>query len=284
MRPVTSPYSPNTRLQKRFHWPMVEITGLRISINSIYSSRPTGNADHDRLAGIRYETRHRYVRAALTIRIESRRSSNDSRRTRPDDRLENTRRRCTPTREPPATQHLLEPWPKRPLPAPRASVPIAGRWAISRQTKSTDVPIPVSPPPRPSFSWSLGDAAPVVDKRGRKRKRPRQDSVLSKILVESDARARKRAQERIKADADCAKADAKAKAVAEKDAQKAKAAAEKEAAKKQKAAQRASTQAPRLARQRKNKEREEFLRREQEDRAAMLKLKADMRRAHHEAS
>ncbi|KAF5586265.1 transcription initiation factor TFIID subunit 1 [Fusarium pseudoanthophilum] len=28
-------------------------TGLRVSFNSIYSSRPTGNADHDRLAGIR---------------------------------------------------------------------------------------------------------------------------------------------------------------------------------------------------------------------------------------
>jgi transcription initiation factor TFIID subunit 1, fungi type len=90
----------------------------------------------------------------LTWQTGSLKSSNDSRRTKQDDKLESNRRSFTIR---PAVSVKLDHPPETPEPRrlplePPGSVPIVVKSGTSKRTKSM-VNSPFSPPPRSSFEW-----------------------------------------------------------------------------------------------------------------------------------
>lgn len=89
--------------------------------------------------------------------IESKRSSNDSRRTRLGDKPENSRRSCI-KRQLLVRQRHLQPAGIRSLPAPLESVPIVAKSDTLKQTKSMEF---IPPPPRSSFDWFMASKKPA---------------------------------------------------------------------------------------------------------------------------
>jgi hypothetical protein len=104
---------------------------------------------------------------------ELRRSWNDSKRTRPDDKLENNKRSFTKRLAQATPDHPVSMAIKSPLEQP-ASVPIVAKSAISRPTKSMTPPSsPVLPflslPPCASYDW-LGFPEDGITKKQRAKK------------------------------------------------------------------------------------------------------------------
>ncbi|KAH6900616.1 hypothetical protein B0T10DRAFT_453126 [Thelonectria olida] len=122
--------------------------------------------------------------------LKLRRSSNDWKRTELDVKPENSRKSCTRKPTPETLHRRVSPGPIRSQPERRESVPIVGRSATSRPTRSMNSsPIP---PPRLRFDWWGSQV-------GRGTKRRTQKSVLHMFLERSDLeRSRKRAQELVK--------------------------------------------------------------------------------------
>src|SRR5262245_12672073 len=121
----------------------MQSTGLRVFVCSIYNSRPTGNADTDRATNMRYVPCYMsfdFFFSRISHKVESKRNSNDSRRTKPAAKPENTRRNCTTRRLLPVAETQYPQAPElaiRSRPVPPESVPTVVRSAISRPTKST---------------------------------------------------------------------------------------------------------------------------------------------------
>ncbi|OAA40612.1 transcription factor TFIID complex subunit Taf111 [Metarhizium rileyi] len=120
---------------------------------------------------------------------ESKRSSNDSRRTRPDDRPENSKK--SSTKKPALATQDHPVLPTRCLLAQLASVPTVDKLDTSRQTKS--IPPPVSPPPYPSFDWWAAASCEGQDATSKKKK-GKKKSVLRHLMKSSDREARAKEQ------------------------------------------------------------------------------------------
>ncbi|KAK5992464.1 hypothetical protein PT974_05869 [Cladobotryum mycophilum] len=121
--------------------------------------------------------------------LESKRNSSDWRRTRLEDRPENSKKKCTKKQasETPRPQARIKSQLER-----LASVPIVDRSATSKQTKSMETPSYLSPtfspPPRLSFDWWRSPERVDKEPRGRKRK---QKKVLPQKLVRCDQLAQR---------------------------------------------------------------------------------------------
>ncbi|KAJ4135011.1 hypothetical protein NW768_004621 [Fusarium equiseti] len=119
----------------------------------------------------------RALRAMPTMTVlqalELRRSWNDSRKTRPEDRLENNKKSFTRRLAQATPDHPVSMAIKSPLEQP-ASVPIVARSVISRPTRSMTPPSSpllsfVSPPPFVSYDW-FGTAEDGKTKKSRAKK------------------------------------------------------------------------------------------------------------------
>ncbi|KAJ0134804.1 putative tartrate dehydrogenase/decarboxylase TtuC [Fusarium oxysporum f. sp. albedinis] len=197
-------------------------TEADLEMRDIYSSRPTGNADHDRLAGIRYVFSSHGVIIDTNSSAESRRSSNDSRRTKLDDRLESSKKSSTkrPAQEMPG--HPVSMAIKSQLEQP-ASVPIVAKSVTSRQIRSMSPHSPsslpfVSPPPPMSFNW----CAPLeADNTKRSRSRKSQLQLAMEQCDKDKARdARRRAEEKVREDKAIARQLEQERRAAEKEAER----------------------------------------------------------------
>ncbi|KAG5936004.1 hypothetical protein E4U53_000310 [Claviceps sorghi] len=112
--------------------------------------------------------------------LGSRRSSSDSKRTRPEDKLENSKKNCI-KRPAPAMLGPPEPW-IRSQREPLESVPIVDKSGTSRQTRSME-PL-TSPPPFVPFDW----ASVALKEPGEKGDNRKRKSALRRKMEESDRR------------------------------------------------------------------------------------------------
>ncbi|KAG6014877.1 hypothetical protein E4U54_004728 [Claviceps lovelessii] len=110
--------------------------------------------------------------------LGSRRSLSDSKRTRPEDKLESSKKNCT-KKPAPATLAPPEPWTRSQQEQPE-SVPIVDKSGTSRQTKSME-PL-ISPPPFVSLDWS----SVAREEPGEKRNNRRRKSTLRRKMEESN--------------------------------------------------------------------------------------------------
>ncbi|KAH7239212.1 hypothetical protein BKA59DRAFT_532020 [Fusarium tricinctum] len=121
--------------------------------------------------------------------LELRRSLKDSRKTRPDDRLENSRRSCIRKQAQETPGLPVSTAIRSPLGQP-ASVPIVAKSVTSRPTRSMTPPLDtipfVSPPPLVPFDW-FGYTEVVKTKRGARK------TDLQILMEKCDKEARKRA-------------------------------------------------------------------------------------------
>lgn len=127
----------------------------------------------------------------MQLATESKRSSNDSKRTRLDDRPENSKKSSTKKPALAKPDHLALST-RCPL-VQLASVPTADKLDISKQTRSMTPP--VSPPLYPSFDWwsaashKEGQAVPT-------KKQTRRKGVLHRLMKSSNREAREREKRR----------------------------------------------------------------------------------------
>jgi hypothetical protein len=163
-----------------------------------------------------------YLNSMMTITnndVELRRSWNDSKRTRPDDKPENSKRSFTKKLAQATPDHPVSMAIKSPLEQP-ASVPIVVRSVISRPTRSMTPPSsPVlpffSPPPRVSFD-SFGTSEDGTKKRRAKK------SQLQILMEQSDKDKAREAKAKVREAKVAAEQQNKERRAAEKEAERAK--------------------------------------------------------------
>ncbi|KFA48859.1 hypothetical protein S40293_01469 [Stachybotrys chartarum IBT 40293] len=179
--------------------------------------------------------------------LESKRSSSDSRKTKPDDKLESSKR--SSIKKPAQATQARRVQGIRSSQEPPASAPIVARSDTSKLTRSMTPP--VSPPPLSSFDWWSAAQGGHSDSAAKKSKK-KQKSLLAQAILQVDKQARKQAGQ---------KTTQRATGPRQRDRTK-----ERERAKMRREA----------AKEKKAREQQEALEKEREVRAARKKLKAEL--------